>query len=69
MNQIPKIKVGMRVRVMQTDEMVENGLANKKGKVIEILEMDTFYGDECVIQFGDGSTRIIYSCSISEISR
>ena len=33
-DRIPKFWFGDRVRVMQTDEMVENGLANLKGTVV-----------------------------------
>ena len=45
MDQLPDIKLGNRVRVMQTDEMVERGLANKKGVVTAIA------GNTASIQF------------------
>ena len=34
--QIPKIKIGDYIRVMQTDDMVKKGCANKKGIVVGV---------------------------------
>lgn len=39
---IPKRKIGDEVQVMNTDDMQERGLANKRGRVIELLVYD-FY--------------------------
>ena len=69
MQEIPKRKVGDKVRIMQTEEMHELGLANLTGTVIEILSENSIMGDECLIKidsehFPNAEPIKINSCSL-----
>lgn len=65
METIPKFKVGERVRVMQTDEMVKDRLANLRGTIAEITGTSKEHGDACMVQFSEFKCPIlIFSCSL-----
>ncbi len=64
MREIPERKMGDLVRIMQTDEMVKLGLANKIGIVREIRDKSDYRGQNCYIDLGGGRGERIWSCSL-----
>lgn len=64
---IPVFKMGDRVRVMQTDEMREKGLAGKRGTVLRMYRGKNGYGEDvqlCHVQVDGSSVEAIENTSL-----
>lgn len=62
MKEIPERKVGERVRIMATEEMVINGFANLRGRIAVIFPPgDKACGSVCLIHLDNGNHRLIRS--------
>jgi hypothetical protein len=64
MQEIPIRKIGDKVRIMQTDEMVNLGLANMIGVVIKIRGTSNYRGQDCDIELNGGRVERIWASSL-----
>ena len=68
MRDMPERKIGDRVRVMQVANLEKYGLANLKGKIVDIVEESKDSGQRCIVEFDQKDfpcAIVIWSCSLS----
>ena len=69
--QIPKFKVGHKVKTMQTDDLVRTQRANLTGEVVDVWKSATFFGDAIIVNMDSEDffyPQVFWACQLNRVT-